>query len=337
MPPKKSWVWDHWDRIAGGKVRCKHCGEERECKDSTSGLSYHTKFVHKVDPATSAVAQVAGQKRQRTLNQCEAAAARKEQLTKAELNAVLWARGGLSFRTLDDPLFRELYGSCIPVGLTRKTMSQEVVKVAEKWRGELAAVLRGKLVTIGLDGWTNTRHKKMVNFVILNRQEAWFWQSRKVVHEDAVTLARELTSCFDDLTERGIKVIGVVADNASAMQNALSDFGALHPHSDFGALHPISEHCIRFRSTARAGPEGPGCGAAGACETCKNAVVEPDIRFAADETPLRRDQQLDGVGAAQRSYLGEGGAHPRNHDSILEGFRRPRDCGVQYPHHARSV
>ena len=83
----------------------------------------------------------------------------KAGLTPRELCCVLWATKGLSFELVDDPIFRAQFGSGVPPGLNAHTLSSEMKELGQKVQREIYARLQGEAVTVGVDGWTNTRHR----------------------------------------------------------------------------------------------------------------------------------------------------------------------------------
>ena len=52
--------------------------------------------------------------------------AAKEELSGPEYVAAIWARKALAYELLDDPMFRQQFGPCIPPGFNRKKLSEEM-------------------------------------------------------------------------------------------------------------------------------------------------------------------------------------------------------------------
>ena len=83
----------------------------------------------------------------------------KNELNPRELCCVLWAMKGLSYDLIDDPLFRAIFGTSIPPNLHRHALAEEMKALGHKVLAAVFAKLKGSLVTIAVDGWTNIRHK----------------------------------------------------------------------------------------------------------------------------------------------------------------------------------
>lgn len=83
----------------------------------------------------------------------------KNQLNNKEMCAVLWATKGLAFELIQDPIFKAQFGPCIPAGLDRGSLVTEMKQLAAKVDAELYNRMKGCTVTMGVDGWTNTRHR----------------------------------------------------------------------------------------------------------------------------------------------------------------------------------
>jgi hypothetical protein len=86
----------------------------------------------------------------------------KTSLTSKEQCCVLWATRGLAFDLIDDPVFRAQFGVGVPIGLNRSNFPQHMALLANKVQDAVVAKMKGECVTLGLDGWTNTRHRCFV-------------------------------------------------------------------------------------------------------------------------------------------------------------------------------
>ena len=164
----------------------------------------------------------------------------KTQLTAKEICCTLWATRALSFDLIDDSLFRAQFGPMTPAGLTRHSLAEEMTKLAEKVRGQILESMKGCTVTLGLDGWTNTRHRyswpcpllkqkhslklncrKIVNAIIVHSGAAHFLSSVEVSSNSGEQYYQVASEVKKMLEEKGIVVAAIVGDNASAVQNAL--------------------------------------------------------------------------------------------------------------------
>jgi len=88
--------------------------------------------------------------------------------------AIIWSKNAWAFRSIDEPYFRKLFGMCIPNGMRRKELSLAVTKLGERIRGMVATKVAGANITMAVDGWSNTRHEKMVNVIALTGGKAYY-------------------------------------------------------------------------------------------------------------------------------------------------------------------
>ena len=70
-----------------------------------------------------------------------------------------WATKSLPFDLIDDPVFRAQFGAGIPIGLNRNSFQAEMLALGDKVNKHILARMKGGAVTLGVDGWTNTRHR----------------------------------------------------------------------------------------------------------------------------------------------------------------------------------
>lgn len=89
----------------------------------------------------------------------------------------MWARNNLSYDLIDDPMFRHQFGVCVPVGFDRKKLSDEMHSLADKINTKMFEKVGKCMATLGVDGWTNTRHHKMYNIILVYGGEAYFVDS----------------------------------------------------------------------------------------------------------------------------------------------------------------
>ena len=75
---------------------------------------------------------------------------------------MLWAVKGLAYDLIDDPLFRAIFAPCIPANMTRNTLREEMKTLGAKVLGDVFAKLKGAQITLGVDGWTNIRHRYQI-------------------------------------------------------------------------------------------------------------------------------------------------------------------------------
>ena len=80
-------------------------------------------------------------------------------LSSKEMCCVIWATHALPYHLIEDPLFKSQFAPCIPVGLGRHGLHDEMKLLSEKVMGAILAKIGKSPVTLGVDGWTNTRHR----------------------------------------------------------------------------------------------------------------------------------------------------------------------------------
>ena len=85
----------------------------------------------------------------------------KVDLSPEEFICALWARRGLAYDLLDDPMFRAQFGFCIPTGFDSDKLSDQMKVLAAKIHNAIFKKIGNGTVTLAVDGWTNVRHKKV--------------------------------------------------------------------------------------------------------------------------------------------------------------------------------
>ena len=99
--------------------------------------------------------------------------------------------------------------------LTRKQLTVRAHMRAEEVKGRVIGKLRTcKGVTVGVDGWTNVRHDKVINLCPVGRTIAYYWDSvvlkrGATAEEQTVPIRDGLRSIIKSL----ISVVGIVMDN----------------------------------------------------------------------------------------------------------------------------
>jgi len=83
--------------------------------------------------------------------------------------------------------------------------------------------MHNKDVALLLDGGTLVRQKHL-NFMVGTDEGPLFLRSVRVPHVDAETVHAEIDRAINDLAEKDIHVLALVADNASAMLSGMADF-----------------------------------------------------------------------------------------------------------------
>lgn len=127
---------------------------------------------------------------------------------------------GLSFMVADDPWFKQAYGR--PIG--RKEISKEIIHIQNSLLSEIQVKLCGATIAIALDGWTNSRHSKMINYLIIHNGRAIFWRSIPSRFGKSAPVMFYLTKKAVLEMERVLKVVvmSLVADNENANKSLFS-------------------------------------------------------------------------------------------------------------------
>jgi hypothetical protein len=98
---------------------------------------------------------------------------------------------------------------------SRKQLAIRVHARAEEVKGRVIGKLRAcRGVTVGVDGWTNVRHDKVINLCPVGRSVAYYWDS--VVLKRGATAEEQAGPIADgirSIVKAGILVVGIVTDN----------------------------------------------------------------------------------------------------------------------------
>lgn len=99
--------------------------------------------------------------------------------------------------------------------------------------------------TLAIDGWTNTRHEKVTNIVILSCGSAYYYASitNTIANNTAEWLADNISPHIQSILDSGIKIVALAADNEAVN-------GALHKRLlvsfPFLLLIPCAAHTIQL-------------------------------------------------------------------------------------------
>ena len=72
---------------------------------------------------------------------------------------VLWAQHALSYRLVDSPLYRKVFGSCIPQCVNRNSLPKYMIELATQLEGEMRGKCEGEGATLTFDTWTQCGDK----------------------------------------------------------------------------------------------------------------------------------------------------------------------------------
>jgi len=166
-------------------------------------------------PTSSAsVVSSSSKKSQLTLTQSLAKSTAAATLEKL---ATAFACSSIAYSVVETPQFRAFLSAMVWPGLlpSRHAVRAATIRCADKLRAEIGAKLQDAVITIACDGWTNVKHQKVTNAVLMMNGRAFYWSSFINSGENtAIWLASQLRPLIHSLTlEFRARVIGVVVDN----------------------------------------------------------------------------------------------------------------------------
>jgi len=143
--------------------------------------------------------------------------------------ALFFATNHIAYNVADSASFRSfcaaLRGSTAAVP-GRRAVKNAVADLAESTRSAVVQRITGQTapVTVAIDGWTNVRHTKVTNLLLLCSGVAYYWCSipNTYAANTAEWLASALTPRLEGIVELGIRFVALVADN-EAVNGALFD------------------------------------------------------------------------------------------------------------------
>jgi hypothetical protein len=96
-----------------------------------------------------------------------------------------------------------------------------------------------------MDGWTNVRHDKVNNIVILCDGVAYYWSSVTNILEKntAEWIANSVRPKVQEIVDHGIEVVALVADNEAVNQ---ATYNILKSHFPFLLFIPCAAHTIQL-------------------------------------------------------------------------------------------
>jgi len=190
-----------------------------------------------------AALSVAGSKR--TLPAMYAASASISSISKL---AAAIASSSLAHRLVEEPHFRAFLASVGMPVLSKLRIRDSILQQSSELRSTVVQLLRqSKMgVSFACDGWTNVRHEKVTNVVLLTGERAYYWCS--IVNSDESNTAAWLYSRIrpimqELITEHKVHISAFVADNEAVN-------GATHARllADFPFLvHvPCAAHTVQL-------------------------------------------------------------------------------------------
>lgn len=145
--------------------------------------------------------------------------------TQTEDFCITWATCGLAYSLVDNQRFRKTFRLSYPVNMNRKSLSENMVRLAEKFDRAVKDKIRGRPCTLCFDGWTN-HSQKIVNLVITCDSCAYYLDSIPVEHNNENTLKSILDEGKQIIRDLGGILIAVSGDNFSGVVAAITKFCA---------------------------------------------------------------------------------------------------------------
>lgn len=156
-------------------------------------------------------------KRPRTQESPLAAAFSKQNSkTALQLLAVAFASNSIAYSVVEDEDFRAFLRSVNFGALpSRELIRATTLSTAAAVREQIEQKIRGAIVTVAVDGWTNVKREKVTNVVLMLNGQALYWCSIINREENtAVWLAAQLLVVIRSLINTyKARVTGVVVDN----------------------------------------------------------------------------------------------------------------------------
>jgi hypothetical protein len=208
--------------------------DEAPTPSASSSASVTTIATFRSPPRGSVVAQLATQGQQSTL----------------QLMAIAFAKNAIAHRVVQTPSFAALLTAMGWRGAppTRRALRHTLLDHATSLRNRLVIRLRNSqtAVSVAIDGWTNVRHDKVTNVLVLQGGQAFYWCSitNDAESNTADWLASRLRPVLDTLMNvHRVRVVALVADNEAVM-------GALHTRLErdypFLIRVPCAAHTIQL-------------------------------------------------------------------------------------------
>jgi hypothetical protein len=101
---------------------------------------------------------------------------------------------------------------------TRLSLKTSMLQQSRDLRARLVERLRSSPLTVAVDGWTNVRHEKVTNVILIAQGVAYYWCSIVNSHEknDAGWMADRLAIVFRTLLDtHSLRITALVVDNES--------------------------------------------------------------------------------------------------------------------------
>ncbi|MGA8137581.1 MAG: DUF domain-containing protein [Pseudomonas gingeri] len=262
---------------------CNECGKAfpHKAGQSTSNLATHYKSLHASEwrayeqrstnddagsvmsaTASSSLSSPLQSKRAavRTPSTAERPAKRQLTLTQSLLHAanphvlsnmaLFFATNHIAYNVASSETFRAFIDSVRRSSVElpgREGLKTEMAALAADMRSQVLQRLRAPTtpVAIAVDGWTNVRHAKVNNVVLLSGGAAYYWCSLPNAREknSAQWIFDAIVPVLDELLAAGVRFASFAADNEAVM-NAL--YKKLQSRWPFLVRVPCAAHTIQL-------------------------------------------------------------------------------------------
>lgn len=237
---------------------CKLCNEPKSLKASTASMIEHVSRKHKAEyenhmnnRSTQSTKHpsiiVRKRKAQSEISQCM-----KKQNNNEGLQTVASA-----FATLSLPISLIENEVFIKMMMTfrHSTISLPSLPTLRQLQMNEAAFMEAKIIdrillsnqpiTIALDTWTNVRHSKVLNILIIHQNIPFFWRSIENYTEatTAQWMLEQLLPILDEMLSKKINIIAIVMDNASVNKKL---YEHLHHRYRFLLHIPCASHVLHL-------------------------------------------------------------------------------------------
>ena len=249
-------IHDQYNKVAvtlpdGTKTfrrHCKHCAQSYAKGTSNSGLSDHYNTHHA--RTADRDAELPPPKRRAVQSQLVSRVVSIEHVYQTI--ARTFARHSLPHHLLEQPdvqeaftLFRDSH--CMLPNCRQLVEAQG--RLAGNMRMRVVERLRQHAqtapVSVAMDGWTNVRHHKVNNIVVLCSSQAYYWCSivNTQNNNTAEWLKEPLLAVMNSVRQLGIPIVALVADN-EAVNKAV--YRQLTPTFPFLIQVPCGAHVIQL-------------------------------------------------------------------------------------------
>ena len=125
----------------------------------------------------------------------------------------------LPFSVVEDKYFQWAYPCSVKQG---DTIATRISELATEWRKKIQLKLKGKLLSIALDGWTDSiSGNHHICILLWTGEDLFYWESKVMTSKNSESIYNELSAVSNDIISCGGKIVAAVADNARNMQSAL--------------------------------------------------------------------------------------------------------------------